>query len=113
MRSHLQEGAGLVPLAFLVEVLDALVDDELPVFGLRAAPAFERPRGRPFEVDAALVEAAAVAWTLELVLRRQPAGGAAEVGALREDGVDALRFANDPHALVLLELRAHLADREV
>src|SRR5262249_15205421 len=113
MRSHLQEGAGLVPLAFLVEVLDALVDDELPVFALGDAHPFERPGGRPLEVDTAVVEAASVARTLELVLRRQPARGAAEVCALREDGVDALRFADDPHPLVLLELGAHLTDGEV
>jgi len=33
MRSHLQERAGLIPLALLVEILDALVDEELSVLG--------------------------------------------------------------------------------
>src|SRR5262245_12157698 len=111
--SHLQERAGLGPLALLVEKLDALVDDELSVLGLRDFHALERPRRRPLEVDAALVEPAAVARTLEFVLGRQPARRAAEVGTLGEDRVDALRLAHDPHALVLLELRAHLPDREV
>src|SRR5262245_53684820 len=111
--SHLQERAGLVPLALLVEVLDALVDDELPVLCLGHPHALQGARRRPLEVDATLVEAAAVAGTLELVLHHQPARRAAEVRALREDGVDALGLAHDPDALVLLELRAHLADREV
>src|SRR5262245_55596232 len=111
--SHLQERAGLGPLALLVEKLDALVDDELSVLGLRDFHALERPRRRPLEVDAALVEPAAVARTLEFVLGRQPARRAAEMRALGEDRVDALRLAHDPHALVLLELRAHLPDREV
>ena len=52
LASRLQERAGLVPLALLEEVLDALVDDELPVLGQGDAEALERPRRRPLEVDA-------------------------------------------------------------
>src|SRR5262245_42352248 len=111
--SHLQERAGLVPLALLVEVLDALVDHELAVLRLAHPHPLERSRRRALEIDAALVEAAAVAGALELVLGDEPARRASEVGALREDRVDALGLAHDPHALVLLELRAHLPDREV
>src|SRR5262249_41658980 len=111
--SHLQERTGLGALAVLVENLDALVDDELPVVGLADLHALERPRRGSLEVDPALVEAAAVAGALELVFRHQPARRAAEMRALGEDRVDALRLAHDPHALVLLELRAHLPDREV
>src|SRR5262249_6196904 len=107
------ERAGLGPVALLVEILDALVDDELAVLGPRDLHALERPRRRPLEVDAALVEAAAVAGTLELVLGHQPARRAAEMGALGEEGVDAFRLAHDPDTLILLELRAHLADGEV
>src|SRR5262249_26309634 len=111
--SHLQERAGLVPLALLVEILDTLVDHELAVLRLGHPHPLERSRSRALEVDAALVEAAAVAGALELVLGDEPARRASEVGALREDRVDAFGLAHDPHALVLLELRAHLADREV
>src|SRR4051794_26319411 len=82
--SGLQEGAGLVPGALLVEVLDALVDDDLAVLGARDPEALERPRRGTLEVDPRLVEAAAMAGALELVLRREPARRAAEVGALGE-----------------------------
>src|SRR5438128_5252294 len=111
--SHLEEGARLGPVALLVEVLDALVDQELAVLGLGDAQALERPGRRPLEVDAGLVEAATVARALELVLGGEPARRAAQVGALGEERVDALLGADDPDALVLLELLAHLADREV
>src|SRR5262249_4737217 len=111
--SHLQEGAGLVPLPLLVEVLDALVDDELSVLGAGDAQTLERPRCGALEVDPALVEATAVARALELVLGRQPAGRAAEVRALGEQRVQPLLGADDPDALLLLPLLAHLADRVV
>src|SRR5947199_1896505 len=111
--SHLQERARLRPVALLVEILDALVDQELAVLGLRDAEPLERPGRRPLEVDAGLVEAATVARALELVLGGEPARRAAQVGALGEERVDALLGADDPDALVLLELLAHLADREV
>src|SRR5438309_10323478 len=111
--SHLQERARLRPVALLVEVLDALVDQELAVLGLRDAEPLERPGRRPLEVDAGLVEAATVARALELVLGGEPARRAAQVGALGEERVEPLLGADDPDALVLLELLAHLADRVV
>src|SRR5262245_31042715 len=111
MHSHLQEGAGLRPVALLVEVLDALVDDELAVLGLGHGQALEGPRRGTLEVDPGLVEAAAVAGALELVLGGEPARRAAEVGALGEQRVDPLVVADDPYALVFLELLAHLTDR--
>src|SRR5881397_2578826 len=100
--SHLQERARLGPVALLVEVLDALVDQELAVLGLRDAKPLERPGRRPLEVDAGLVEAAAVAGALELVLGGEPVRRAAKVGALGEERVDSLLGADDPDALVLL-----------
>src|SRR5439155_26514800 len=111
--SLLQERAGLRPVALLVEVLDALVDQDLAVLGLRDAEPLERPWRRPLEVDAGLVEAATVARALELVLGGEPARRAAEMSALGEERVEALLGADDPDPLVLLELLAHLADREV
>src|SRR5207253_6341073 len=111
--SHLQEGAPLGPVALLVEILDALVDQELAVLRLGDAQALERARRRALEVDPGLVEAAPVARALELVLGGEPAGRAAEVRALGEQGVEPLLGADDPHPLVLLELLAHLADRVV
>src|SRR5437016_2720715 len=111
--SHLQEGAGLGPVALLVEILDALVDQELAVLRLGDAQALERARRRALEVDAGLVEAAPVAGALELVLGDEPARGAAEVRALGEQRVEPRLGADDPDALVLLELLAHLADRVV
>src|SRR2546426_6828774 len=113
MISDLEEGARLVPLALLVEVLHTLVDHELPVLGARDAQPLERPRRRTLEVDARLVEAAAVAGALELVLGREPARRAAEMRALGEQRVDALLRADDPDALVLLVLLADLADHVV
>src|SRR5262249_32815885 len=113
MRSHLQERARLGPVALLVEVLDALVDEDLAVLGLGDAEPFERARRRALKVDPGLVEAAPVARALELVLGREPARRAAEVGALREQRVEPLLRADDPDALVLLELLAHLANGEV
>src|SRR5215470_2747127 len=113
MRSHLQERARLGPVALLVEVLDALVDEDLAVLGLGDAEPLERARRRALEVDAGLVEAAAVARALELILGGEPARRAAEVGALGEQRVEALLGADDPDALVLLELLAHLTDGEV
>src|SRR5205807_2438971 len=82
LRSGLQERAGLRPLALLVEVLDALVDEELPVLGARDPQPLERPRRGPLEVDTRLVEAAAVTRTLELVLRGEPPRRAAGLRAL-------------------------------
>src|SRR5262245_16406500 len=113
MRSHLQERARLGPVALLVEVLDALVDEDLPVLGLGDAEPLERARRGALEVDAGLVEAAAVARTFELVLGGEPARRATQVGALGEQRVEALLGADDPDALVLLELLAHLTDRDV
>src|SRR3954470_10180779 len=86
---RLQEGARLVPLALLEKVLHALVDEDLTVLRTRDAEPFERPRRRALEVDPGLVEAAAVAGTLELVLRREPPRRAPEMRALRKQRVDA------------------------
>src|SRR5439155_17105822 len=108
-----EERARLGPLALLVEVLDALVDEQLSVLGPRDPQPLEGARRRSLEVDAGLVEAAPVARALELVLGREPARRAAEVRALGEDRVEPRLGTDDPDALVLLELLAHLADRVV
>src|SRR3954451_9176300 len=94
--SDLQERAGLRPVAFFVEVLDALVDHELPVFRERDAQALERPRRRTLEGDAGPIEAAPVTGTLDLLLGRQPARRAPEVRALREQRVEPFLGADDP-----------------
>src|SRR5436190_8535830 len=65
-RSDLDERFRVGPLAaFLLELL-ALVHDDLPVVADRDGPALQRAGGRALEVDAADVEAAAVAGALEL-----------------------------------------------
>src|SRR4029078_5353919 len=110
---ELEKGTRLRPIALLVEVLHTLVDDDLTVLGERDAQALERPRRGAFEVVAGFIKAAAVARTLELRLRRQPARRAAEVRALREQRVKALFRADDPDAEIFLELLADLTDREV
>src|SRR3954453_10672118 len=65
--SHLDEGLGVGPLAALLLELARLVDDDLPVVADGDRPALQRTGGRPLEVDAADVEAAAVAGALELL----------------------------------------------
>src|SRR5438067_1775545 len=77
--SHLDERLGVAPLAaFLLELL-ALVDDNLAVVADADAPALQRARGRALEVDAADVEARAVAGALELLLALQPVRRAAQM----------------------------------
>src|SRR5918999_5996529 len=94
------EGVGIFPLTQLPLVLLRLVDDDLAVVGTdRDAGALERPRSRPLEVDAALVIAAAVARTLELVLRVEPGRRAAEMGADGDQRVDPPLVVDDPHAV--------------
>src|SRR5262249_50198195 len=106
--SHLDEGLGVGPLAALLLELARLVDDDLAIVPDSQRPGFQRARGRPLEVDAADVEAAAVAGALELLSAFEPVGGAAEVGAGGTEGVDLALVAHDPHVLVL-ELLDHLA----
>src|SRR6185295_13553208 len=96
------ESVGVFPLAQLPLELLRLVDDELAVVGAdEDAGALQRPRRRPFEVDAALVIAAAVARALELVLGLQPGRRAAEVGADGDEGVDPPLVMDDPHAVLV------------
>src|SRR5260370_5326256 len=80
------------------------VDDDLAVGRQLHVGAVHGARGRPFEVDALAVIAAAVAWTLELVLARFPVRRTTEVRAARVDHEDAVRCAIDPDAVFLLKL---------
>ncbi len=106
--------AGIVPLPQLPLELLRLVDDDLAVVGADVdAGALERPGGRPFEVDAALVEPAAVAGALELVLRVEPVRRAAEVGADGDQGVDPPAVVDDPDAVLVHEPRVHHPGLEV
>src|SRR5437867_3591800 len=81
------------------------VDDDLTGgIELQAGPV-HRPRRRPFKVDALAVVAAAVAGALELVLSRFPVGRATQVRTARVDYEEALRVADHPDAVLLLEFR--------
>src|SRR5262249_10823965 len=101
---HLDERLRVGPLAaFLLELL-ALIDDELPVLADGDGPALQGPRGGALEVDAADLEAAAVAGALELLLALQPVGRAAQVRAGRAQGVDDAAVAHHPDVLVLVAL---------
>src|SRR6202012_1254688 len=91
-------------------VAERLVDDELAVVAERDLHPLERARRRPFEVDAVLGVAGAVAGALELVLRAEPARGAAEVGADPEQRVEVALRPHDPDPLALHPLLAHVAD---
>src|SRR5262249_13005511 len=106
-----QERARAVPVAALVAVNDALIDDQLPVLRQRDTEPLQRARRRPFEVDPSLAKAAAMTRALELFFPLQPARRAAEMRALGEQRVEAVRLADDPHPLLLLEALAHFADR--
>src|SRR5215831_9927315 len=84
-----EECLGVDPLPqFALKVL-ALVDEDLAVVGQHDARALERTWRRPFEVDTGQTEAAAVARTLELALRRQVVWRAAEMGARADQHVEA------------------------
>src|SRR5262245_30401625 len=107
-RLGLQEGLRVGPFALLLLELHRLVHEDLSVVGQHDAGALEWPRRRPLEVDAALVEPAAVAGALELVLGAEPVGRAAEMGAYRDQGIEALGLAHDPHAESVLEADVHL-----
>src|SRR5918911_1293450 len=98
---YLDVGLGVGPLAALLLELLALFDDDLPVLADADAPAPQRPGRRPLEVDAADVEAAAVAGALELLLALQPVRGAAQVRAGGAQGVDLAVVAHHPEVLVL------------
>src|SRR5437763_7227489 len=63
-----------------------------------------RARRRAFKVYAFAVVAAAVTWTLELVLARFPIGRATKVRAAREDDKEAIRSLINPDAIGLLPL---------
>src|SRR5260221_9632157 len=106
----LHVGARIVPLSELVAVTESLVDNELPVVGEHDLDSLERPRRGPFEVDAVLGVARAVAGALELVLGAEPARRAAEVRADAEQRVDLVRHAHDPDALRLAPRFRDVAD---
>src|SRR5207302_4909022 len=69
---------GIVPLPQLVPVAERLVDYQLSVVAERDLHPLQRPGRGAFEIDAVLGVARAVARTLELVLRSQPARRAAQ-----------------------------------
>src|SRR5439155_20905801 len=74
---------------------------DLAVVADADGPALQRPGGGALEVDAADVEAGAVAGALELLLALQPVGRAAEVCAGGAQGVEDAVVADDPGVLVL------------
>src|SRR5437763_15829969 len=69
--------------------------------------AIHRARRRTFKVYAFAVVAAAVTWTLELVLARLPIGRAAQVRAACVDDEEPIRSLINPDAIGLLPLRVH------
>src|SRR3954470_901498 len=92
----------------------ALVDQALTLFSKHDADARERPRRRPFEVDAGEAKAAAVARTFELVLRRQVVRRAPEVRAgdaqrieARYVVLDVVGGADQPDAVFLFPPLVH------
>src|SRR5437879_4780658 len=95
------------PLAKLLLIVATLVHEDLSVVREDDPRALERTRRWPFEVDAADVIAAAVARTLELVLRREIVRRAPEVRAHGDEGVEPGRV----HGVVVG--RAHDPDREL
>src|SRR5262249_10697838 len=99
--SDLDERLGVGPVAALVLELLALVDDDLAVLADADGPALQRPRRGALEVDAAHLEAGAVAGALELLLALQPVRRAAEVRAGGAQRVDDAAGAHDPEVLVL------------
>src|SRR5450759_1920421 len=108
---RLDEGRWIDPLAFLVEELPRLFDEDLPVVWRDGdGRALERSRRRALEVDARAIVARAVARTLEFVLGGEPVRNAAEVGADGDERVNHLRVAHDPDLVLLLPALVHLAD---
>src|SRR5436190_11503535 len=112
--SYLDERLRISPLSpFLVELL-RLVDDQLAVGRIDVdLGALQRAGGRPLEVHAGAVVAAAVAGALEFVLRRQPVRRAAEVGADGDDRVHDLFGPHDPDAVFVLPPLVDFSDRVV
>src|SRR3970040_1595300 len=106
--SDLEDGSRLAPVPLLSEELHALIDQELAVVRQGDLDAFQGAGRRTFEVDPGALEPAPVARALELVLLLEPVGGAAQVGADGEDGVEPIRLPHDPDPLVPLPA---LADR--
>src|SRR5579864_2233752 len=99
--SHWNIRVWIIPLAQFFLKLLALVHNDVAGGGVDAdGPAFERPRGRAFEVHAGDVEAAAVAGALELLRLFQPVRCAAQVRAGGAQGVDLALVANHPHVFV-------------
>src|SRR5438105_14694100 len=71
----------MVPLPHFLLKLLALIDHYFAGFVEADAPAFERARGRAFEVHAGDLEAAAVAGAFELLRLGEPVRRAAQVRA--------------------------------
>src|SRR5437016_3417373 len=84
----LEESGGIFPLPQFVSISECLIDEDLSVVGQADPHPLQRARRGAFEVDAVLGVARAVAGTLELVLRAQPARGAAEVRADAQQRVE-------------------------
>src|SRR5262245_19432250 len=76
---YVDERLRVAPLAALLLEHSALIDDDLPVVADVEGPALQRPGGRPLEVDAADVEAAAMAGALEFLGALQPVRGATQM----------------------------------
>src|SRR5262245_16140928 len=81
--SNLDERIRIIPLAEFLLELATLVNDDLPIVADAESPAFERSRGRAFEVHARDVEARAMARAFEFLVRFEPIGCAAEMRAGR------------------------------
>ena len=80
------------------------VDDDLAVGRQFYVCAVHGSRGRPFEVDAFAVVAAAVARAFELIFAGLPIGRASQMRAACVDHEYAVRRAIHPDAIFLLEL---------
>src|SRR5207244_3731045 len=93
--SHLEERFGIRPLSQLVLEMPRLVDEDLPVVGQHHARALERPRRRPFEIDAGQSISAAVARALELVFRREVIRRASQMRADRDERIEPARVLSD------------------
>src|SRR5437588_898432 len=98
---NLEIGLRILPLPHLFLELLALVHDDLAVFIEADAPAFERPGGGAFEVDAGDLEAAAMAWAFELLGLGEPVRSTAQVRAGRAQGVEDAAMPYDPDVSVL------------
>src|SRR5438093_1560114 len=95
LKSRFQERLRIGPLPQLALKMPALVDQDLAVVGQHDPRAFERTRRRPFEIDSACAEAAAVTRALEFIFRREIVRCAPKMRADRHDCIKAAHMEVD------------------